>query len=225
MEVTEPDQQESEYTLFTVNSTNCMDSNGSDSNLFRVNVSINKQLVGMQIDTGAAVSIMSEATYKQLWSQENSPPIEATSMKLSTYSGDMLETVGTVTCTIEYQGQKYQLPLVIVKQEGPTLLGRNWLSQIRLNWPELTKQILSVHEKVLNPIPDHFRKVFRDELGTCNGPKVKLVVDPQIPPKYYKPRLLPYAMCDKVEQQLQYLQTAGIIEPVESSKCGSNFEM
>lgn len=102
VEVTEPDQQESEYTLFTVNSTNCMDSNGSDSNLFRVNVSINKQLVGMQIDTGAAVSIMSEATYKQLWSQENSPPIEATDMKLSTYSGDMLETVGTVTCTIEY---------------------------------------------------------------------------------------------------------------------------
>ena len=66
VEVTEPDQQESEYTLFTVNSTNCMDSNGSDSNLFRVNVSINKQLVGMQIDTGAAVSIMSEAIYKQL---------------------------------------------------------------------------------------------------------------------------------------------------------------
>ena len=28
VEVTEPDQQESEYTLFAVNSTNCMDSNG-----------------------------------------------------------------------------------------------------------------------------------------------------------------------------------------------------
>ena len=102
-----------------------MDSNGSDSNLFRFNVSFNKQLVGMQIATGTAVSIMSEVTYKQLWSQENSPPIEATNMKRSTYSGDMLETVGTVTCLIEYQGQKYQLLLVIVKEEGPTLLGKN----------------------------------------------------------------------------------------------------
>ena len=107
---------------------------------------------------------------------------------------------------------------MIVKQEGPTLLGRNWLSQIRLNWPELTKQILSVHEKVLNPILDRFCEVFRDELGTYNGPTVKLVVDPQIPPKFYKLRPLPYAMGDKVEQQLQYLQTAGIIKPVESSE-------
>ena len=138
----------------------------------------------MQIDTGATVSIISEATYKQLWSHENSPPIEATNMKLSTYSGDMLETVGTVTCTIEYQGQKYQLPLVIVEQEGPTPLGSNWLSQIRLTWPELTKQILSVHEKVLNPILDCFFEVFRDELGTYNGPKVKLVVDPLIPQNF-----------------------------------------
>lgn len=67
---------------------------------------------------------------------------------------------------------------MIVKQEGPTLLGRNWLSQIRLNWPELTKQVLSVHEKVLNPILDRFHEVFQDELRTYNGPKVKLVVDP-----------------------------------------------
>ena len=37
---------------------------------------INKRPVGMQVDTGAAVSIMSEATYKHLFSQENSPPIE-----------------------------------------------------------------------------------------------------------------------------------------------------
>ena len=87
--MTEPDQEESsEYSLFTVN--NCTDGNGTDSNLFTVNVLINKQSVGMQIDTGAAVSIMSEATFKQLWSQENSTPLEATSMRLSTYSGVML---------------------------------------------------------------------------------------------------------------------------------------
>ena len=53
-----------------------MHGKGTDSNLFTVNVLINTQPVGMQIDTGAAVSIMSEATYEQLWSQENGPPIE-----------------------------------------------------------------------------------------------------------------------------------------------------
>lgn len=75
VEMTEPDQEASEYSLFTINS--CRDGQGTDSNLFTVNVIINKQPIGMQIDTGAAVSIMSEATYKQLGLQGNSPPIEA----------------------------------------------------------------------------------------------------------------------------------------------------
>jgi len=179
---------------------------------------INKQPVGMQVDTGAAVSIMSIVTYKQLFSQENSPPIEPTNMRLSTYSGDMLETMGTVTCEVEYHNQKCQLPLVILKQPGPTLLGRNWLFKIRLDWPELTKQVLSLQDKTLNSILEHFQDVFQDELGTFQGPKVKLIVDPQIPPKFYKSRSLPYAMRDKVEEKLKVLQAAGIIELIESSE-------
>ena len=50
-----------EYSLFTVN--NCVHGKGTDSNLFTVNVLINKQPVGMQIDTGAVVSIMSENNF------------------------------------------------------------------------------------------------------------------------------------------------------------------
>ena len=51
----------SEYSLFTVN--NYVHGKGTDSNLFTVNVLINKQPVGMQIDTGAVVSIMSENNF------------------------------------------------------------------------------------------------------------------------------------------------------------------
>ena len=139
------------YSLFTVN--NSVHRKGFDSNMFTVNVLINKQPVGMQIDTGAAVSIMSEATYQQLWPQENGPPIETTTAtQLSTYSGDMLETLGTITCDIEYQLQKCQLPLIIVKHPGPTLLGRNWLYHIRIDWPQITKQVLAVQDKTLKPM-------------------------------------------------------------------------
>ena len=169
----------------------------------------------MQIDTGA---IVSEATYEQLWSQGNGLPVETTTVsQLSTYLGDILETVGTVTCEVEYQNQKCQLPLVIVKHPGSTLLGRNWLYHIRLDWPQLATQVLSVQDKTLKPILEKFQEVFSDELGTFNGPKVKLITDPGVTPKFYKPRSLPYAMRDKVKQQLKCLQAAGIIEPIQSS--------
>ena len=38
---------------------------------------------------------------------------------------------------VSYQGQSATLPLVVVKGQGPTLLGRNWLGKIRLNWGEI----------------------------------------------------------------------------------------
>ena len=36
-----------------------------------------------------------------------------------------------------YIGQTAQLPLVVVKGGGPTLMGRTWLNKIVLNWNEI----------------------------------------------------------------------------------------
>ena len=38
---------------------------------------------------------------------------------------------------VVYQGQTAILPLVVVKGDGPTLLGRNWLTKIKLNWDKI----------------------------------------------------------------------------------------
>ena len=35
------------------------------------------------------------------------------------------------------QDQIATLPLVVVKGDGPTLLGRNWQTKIRLNWDKI----------------------------------------------------------------------------------------
>ena len=66
------------------------------------------------------------------------------------------------------------------------------------------------------PILEQYQEVFSEELGTFTGPKIKLITDPQVAPKFYKPRPLPYAMRDK-EQQLKSLQAAGIIEAIQVS--------
>ena len=115
------------FTVNTCNNTNEL------NNFFTVTMTINGHSVGMQIDTGAAVSVMSVVTYEQLWPQGNGPTLKPTNTKLTTYSGDVLKTVGTITCNIEYQNQQCQLPLVIVDTPGPTLLGQNWFSQIQLD--------------------------------------------------------------------------------------------
>ena len=59
--------------------------------------------------------------------------------------------------------------------------------------------------------------VFTDGLGTFTGGKVTLHVDPQTKPKFFKARTLPFSLKDKVETELDRLQSLGIITPVKHS--------
>ena len=72
------DSENTEYTLFTVNS--------SMSKPIQVKVLIDKQQLLMEVDTGAAVLLVSEETYR-MWPQKS--PQQATTI-LRTYSGEQL---------------------------------------------------------------------------------------------------------------------------------------
>lgn len=58
-------------------------------------------------------------------------------MQLCSYSGEKIPVAGKVEVTVSYRGQVAKAPLVIVQGSGPTLLGRNWLEGIRLDWQKL----------------------------------------------------------------------------------------
>ena len=72
-------EQPSEYNpMFAVNTCN---NTNELNNFFTVTMTINGNSVGMQIDTGAAVSVMSVVTYEQLWPQGNGPTLKPTNTK------------------------------------------------------------------------------------------------------------------------------------------------
>ena len=49
------------------------------------------------------------------------------------------------------------------------------------------------------------------------GTSAKLHVDPQTRPRFYKPRPVPYAMRERVEQEIDRLKQEDILQPVEFS--------
>ena len=59
---------------------------------------------------------------------------------------------------------------------------------------------------------------FRPELGCLNTSTAKLFVDPQIKPRFFKPRPVPYLLKEKVEKEIQRLQALNISTPVTSSE-------
>ena len=86
----------------------------------------------MEIDTGSALTIVSQETFSQLWSHEHTPRLTKTSIRLRTYSGEELEVVGRAVVGVRYGGGSMEkLGLVVVRGKGPSLLGRN---RLRLDW-------------------------------------------------------------------------------------------
>ena len=100
--------------------------------LYHVSVSKNKKPISlkiylegrpatMQLDTGSAVSVMSEGVYLEYLRHI---PLKDTSLKLRTYTGKLVKPLGFCYVTVQYQGQSKELPIYVMKNEGPTLVDR-----------------------------------------------------------------------------------------------------
>ena len=61
--------------------------------------------------------------------------------------------------------QKASLTLTVVVGDGPSLLGRNWLQLMKLNWRSI-KVVNTPKEGSLNYLLDKFSDVFTGKLGT-----------------------------------------------------------
>ena len=61
-------------------------------------------------------------------------------------------------------------------------------------------------------------ELFEEGLGTLKGTTAKIHVDPMATPTFHEARPVPYALREKIELDLERLERAGTIEPVQYSK-------
>ena len=175
-------------------------------------VKLDGKELSMEVDTGASLSLMSETTYKKLWESDTLPELQQTAVKLRTYTGEEIRVLGCINVKVQSKEQEAHLPLLVVKGNGPSLLGRNWLTKLRLNWQEIFS-VRTNHS--LESLLKQHEGVFKDELGTLKGIEAKLHVDPQAKPLFYKAHTVPFALREKVEQELERLEKQDIITPVK----------
>ena len=200
------DDRDREYTMYHVSS-------GSTKPLV-VDVRINEIDIPMELDTGASVSLMSEANFQPL--REKGAVVVKTKARLSTYTGEAITVAGTADVQVEYQGHSVVLPLIITRGEGPTLLGRNWLSVLKLDWPKIFA-VRSQPERTLQHVLDQYADVFQDKLGCLKGVKAQIHADADATPVFHRARSVPFALRTKVEKELDRLLAEGIIQPVQFS--------
>ena len=144
--------------------------------------------VPMEVDTGASMSIMSEATYYKLWPRRS---LSTTHIRLQTYPNRCI--VGSTDVQVSYEDQTAQLPLVVVKGAGPALLGRNWISK---NWSNIIHwSCLGLSEPLRK-----YEEIFQEGLETFRDYEAKIdhEVSPVATPRFCKTWSLPFSMHQKV---------------------------
>jgi len=168
----------------------------------------------MEVDTGAALSVISEQTYNSLWTDP--PQLRPCSSVLKTYTGEVIKVKGLIKVDVIYNDQKASLSLIVTLGEGPSLLGRDWLKTFRLDWSQLNQVYQPSNQ--CDKVVEKYKQLFGDELGLLQGMKAKFHIDKDATPKFWKARPVPYALRAKVETELSRLEQQGVIRPVEFSQ-------
>ncbi|XP_021354167.1 uncharacterized protein K02A2.6-like [Mizuhopecten yessoensis] len=173
----------------------------------------------MELDTGSAVSVVTEKVYVEQLNGKLKD-LSDTQVYLKTYSGEKLRPRGIVNVRVEYEGQKKTLKLYVVPKGGTSLFGRDWLREITLKWPAIKAiRAPNISTKTrLDGILARYQAVFNDDWGTLKNMKAKLNVKPDSHPKFCKARSAPYAIKPKVSDELDRLEEAGVLTKVRHSE-------
>jgi len=116
-----------DFQLFVVDS--------ASSNPLKTTLQIEGHDLTMEVDTRAAVSLVSEHTVNNSFLKDL--PCHQTNVRLRTYTGESVAVLGKLMVTVHTDEANLTLPLLVVKGSGTTLLGRDWLQQLTLNWIHL----------------------------------------------------------------------------------------
>ena len=146
---TDNEVEDSVHTMFTLPS--------SKQDPIQITVDVDNYALPMELDTGASLSIISETVYKNL---PSAPKLQSTSAQLKTYTGEPIKVLGCISVKVCHNAQEKCLPLIVVSGEGPSLLGRNWLEQLKLDWTSVFR--LQSETELEDILADH-KEVFKDE--------------------------------------------------------------
>ena len=179
-----------------------------------VSVKLNGQKLDMEVDTGAAFSVISEATRQAVFTNETLHPSD---LVLKTYTDESMKVKGTINMRVQYGDQKQKLVLVVVEGNGPSLLGRNWLKYLRLDWNKIFS-VRTAKMKPLHTLLQSHQILFSKELGEIHPFTALLPIKSDATPRFFKPRPVPFAIKDAISQELTRLEKQGTISPVKHSQ-------
>lgn len=178
---------------------------------YRTTLNINGTPVTMEIDTGAAVTLISESTMRSLFPNLH---LSTPTMRLRTYTAQPIAVVGQARVEVRYKDYSGSHVLTVVQGKGPALLGRDWLSCIKLDWVTVRRVECQINTGAVDQLLTQYAEVFSKGPGTMKHIRAHLTLRDGATPRVHSPRPVPYAIRDMVGRELDRLEEAGVIRKV-----------
>ena len=101
--------------------------------------------------------------------------LQPSNVRLKMYTRERMQVVGQADVHMNYGQQHIELPLVVVEGSEPSLLCRNWLQKITLDWKSI-KQVRTTPSmsKSLDKLLEQHKDLFKEGLGTMRGIEARL---------------------------------------------------
>jgi len=106
--------------------------------------------------------------------------------------------------------------LYVIEYDGLPIIGRDWLGEFDIFSSKFDINVLAYED-----ISKLFPSVFKDTLGCYKLKEFELYVKYDVVPIFCKPRALPFALKDKVSEELDRLVKEDILVAVETSEWGT----
>ena len=209
----ETDQSESSSDSDTEFLKTVTTNNKSKREAIHVTPCINGKQLTMELDTGAGVSVISQADYQKHFSNLS---LKDTDLKLKSYSGEEIHINGLINCDVTLDGQSKQLNLYVVQGGEKPLFGREWIHELELDTAAINKLKCQPLQQVEH-LKAKYKDIFSPELGKLKGIKAKIHLKENSTPKFVKARPVPYALQPKIDNELDNLVEKGILEKVSYS--------
>ena len=176
-------------------------------NPLKVEMKVNNKNINFEVDTGLGITLISETTYQEKLSNYK---FTNTKIAIKTYANESLNVLEKLV-TVQFKENIFaNFPLYVIAGDCANLLGRNWLSDVKLDWAILfnrCKEKLNISKtdtisEKLETLVKNYSEIFSSELGTIKGIKAKINVKANSQPKFMKARGVPFAMKEAVEAEI-----------------------
>ena len=184
-----------------------------------VAVKILKKDVRFQLDSGSDITIINLPT----WIKLGRPTMLRSSKIARSVTGEKLQFEGEVITNVTLKNKTLKLKMFVLRDTN-NLFGTDWIESFELwdspinEFCQNVENLTAEAEHLKKELKETFPDVFSGRLGCCSKMKAKLELKENTMPVRRKPRPVPYASQQQIEEELNRLEAAGILSKVDYSE-------